>query len=293
MLIILSGFRPLIYHPEDKVLKTLLLLSFVSLFAFCAVSCAGFRKASEELPPSEQASAGDSGFWDTRPRDGKLILIGGTAPRLNRDEAIQFALLDAARKISIYRNVSGQSVSAVSVGEGAYDFYADAAVEINFDVEYEKYVEELEFDPKTDVLEIDGSLFIRTRWTPPVPLDISFFSSDEDQPDWVRKPPETIGSFLVGVGRSNPYSRRHDTMRSSCENAIGSILTRIGSNVCSGLASVESTDYTAVSSSNIQKAEGSLSQFYVLEIWTDPKDKSIWTLAIAREGDSQPPALSP
>jgi hypothetical protein len=270
------------------VFKILPLLFFFSLL----VSCASFQKnpapdsggLTPEKDPSKGYSAGDSGFWDTRPRDGKLIFIGGAAARVNRDEAIQLALLDAARKVSIFHGVRGLNVSAVSVGEGAYDFYADAAVDLAFDPEYERYIEELEFDPKNDVLDFDGSFFIRTRWTPPVPFDTNFFSRGKDQPDWVTGPPETIDGFLAGVGRSNSYSRRHDTLVASYENAIGSILNIVNSNVRSGLASVEAIDYAASASSNVQIAEGKLIQFYILEIWTDPKTKAIWTLGIAKDG---------
>jgi hypothetical protein len=176
------------------------------------------------------------------------------------------------------------SVSAISIGEGTYDFYADAAVDLAFDPEYEKYTEELEFDPETDVLDFDDSVFVRTRWTPPVPFDINFFPKGKDRPDWVTNPPEIIDGFLVGVGRSNPYSRRHNTLIASYENAIGSILNIVGSNVRGGLASVESAGYAASVSSNVQIAEGKLAQFYILEIWTDPESKAIWTLGIAKDG---------
>jgi hypothetical protein len=263
------------------VFRILPLFFFFLLFTSCAL----FQKiTAPEGNFSKEPLAGDSGFWDTRPGNGRLIFIGGAAARENRDEAIQFALLDAARKVSIFHGVKGLSVSAVSIGEGAYDFYSDAAVDIAFDPEYERYIDELEFDPKTDVLDSDGSVFVRTRWTPPVFFHVNFFSGGTDRPDWVTNPPETIDGFLVGVGRSNPYSRRHDTLIASYKNAIGSILNIVNSKVRSGLASVESVDYAAAVSSNVQIAEGKLSQFYILEIWTDPKTKAIWTLGIARDG---------
>lgn len=276
-------------YAKGNVLKILSLLSLFVLFA----SCAGLQKspapgevvpAPEEVPLSgQEPPAGEGSFWDTRPRDGKLVLIGGAGTRSNRDEAIRFALLDAARKIAIHQSVRGLSVSAISIGDGAYDFYADAAVDLAFDPEYEKYVEELEFDPETDVLEVGNSVFVRTRWTPPVPLNVGFFSRGQDRPDWVLNPPETIDGFLVGVGRSNSHSRRYSAMITSYENAIGSILNSLDSSVRSGLGSIENTSgYVATSSSAIQKAEGILSQFYILEVWTDPKDNSVWTLAIAR-----------
>jgi hypothetical protein len=266
------------------------ILPLFSLFLFFT-SCVSFGKnpapdgevLDREGDFSKGSSAGDSGFWDTRPRNGELIFIGGAAARVSRDEAIQFALLDAARKVSIFHGVQGLSVSAVSVGEEAYDFYADAAVDLAFDPEYERYIDELEFDPKNDVLDSDGSVFVRTHWTPPVPFDINFPPGGKDQPAWVTHPPETIDGFMAGVGRSNPYSRRHDTLIASYENTIGFILNIVNSKVRSGLVSVESTDYAAAASSSIQIAEGKLSQFYILETWTDPKNQAVWTLGIAKD----------
>lgn len=264
------------------------LFVFFSLFA----SCVSFHKnpardneaSVSNRGLSKGSSVEDPDFWDTRPGNGKLILIGGAASRTNREEAIRFALLDAARKISIFHGVRGLSVSAVSMGEGTYDFYADAAVDLAFDPEYEKYTEELEFDPETDVLEFDGSVFVRTRWAPPVPFDVNFPPKGKGRPDWVTNPPEIIDGFLVGIGRSNPYSRPHDTLIASYENAIGAILNIAGSKVRDGLASVESADYAASVSSNVQIAEGKLTRFYILEIWTDPESRAVWTLSIAKDG---------
>jgi hypothetical protein len=237
--------------------------------------------APQEDFPGKPA-AGDAGFWDTRPENGRLVFIGGAAVRENRDEALRFALLDAARKVSIFHGVRGLSVSAVSVGEGSYDFYADAAVEIAFDPEYERYVEELDFDPQTDVLEAEGSVFVRARWTPPLPFGVDFSSGGKGRPGWVTNPPETIGGFIAGVGRSNAFSRRHDTLIASYENAIGAILNAVNSHVRSGLASLESSGFAASVSSNVQIAAGELRQFYILEIWTDPKTGAVWTLGIAK-----------
>jgi hypothetical protein len=248
---------------------------YVTNFVTTALSVTAASKGAAWL------SAEDSGFWDTRPKDGKLVFIGGTALMSNRDEAVRLALLDAAKKAALYCGVRGRSVSAVSIGEGSYDVYADAAVDIAFDLEYERYMEELEFERQSDVLEADNSIFVRVRWTPPIPLNISFVSRGKNRPDWITRPPETIGGYLAGVGRSNAYFHRHDTLTASYENAIGAIISTIGSDLRSGSATVETSGYAASNTSSIQNAEGSLAQFYVLEIWTDPKDKSVWTLAVA------------
>jgi hypothetical protein len=39
-----------------------------------------------------------------------------------------------------------------------------------------------------------------------------------------------------------------------------------------------------IGSENKQEASGHLNGFYVLEIWQDPKNSNVYTLAIAKEG---------
>jgi hypothetical protein len=204
----------------------------------------------------------------------------------DRDEAVRLALLDAAKKAAIHRGVTAVSVSAVSIGARSHDFYADAAVDLAFEPDYEKYVQQLEFDPKTGILDTGNSTFVRTLWLPTIPFNVNYAPTAKGRPAWIQHPPDSIDGFLAGVGRANPYFRLHAAMAASYENAVGSIVSRTASDMRSGFASVESPGYAASKTSSVQKAEGSLAQFYVLETWIDPQNKSVWTLAVAKPNNN-------
>jgi hypothetical protein len=272
----------------EKVRKTLkLVLGFSFLFL---MSCAGFQSNSASNPVQAERRSGSSGsaaenspFWITAPENGSLVFIGGAAARTKKDEAIRYALSDAARKVAFYLGVHGTSVSVLDVGTGHLDFSADSVLELTYDPDYEKYIEQLEFDPETDVLVTENSVFVRARWPSPDLPNVNFISQGTGRPDWTLNPPDTINGYPVGVGRSGAHSRSFSAVIASCENAIAALLHNKYNSLDAEVASVEtSTGSNMAATTNREVAEGELSQFYVLEIWIDPADRSVWTLAIAK-----------
>jgi hypothetical protein len=281
-------FRPLCrLIAGKKVLKSLkLALGFSFLFI---MSCAGVKSNPAANPApgggsdSSRPAAETSPFWITTPENGSLVFIGGAGARTKKDEAIRYALSDAARKVAFYLGVQGKSVSVLDVGAGHLDFNADSTLELTYDPDYEKYVEQLEFDPETDVLVTENSVFVRARWPSPDLSNVNFVSQWTGRPDWTLNPPGTIDGYLAAVGRSGAHSRSYSAVIASCENAIAALLHNKDNTVDAGVASVEtSSGGSMTATSNREVAEGELSQFYVLEIWIDPADRSVWTLAIAK-----------
>jgi hypothetical protein len=267
-----------------KSLKLALGLSFLFV-----MSCAGIKSnpaansAPETGPYSSKPAAESSSFWISTPENGSLVFIGGAAARTKKDEAIRYALSDAARKVSLYLGLYGTNVSVLDVGTGYLDFNADSVLEIVYDSDYEKYVEQLEFDPETDVLATEDSVYVRARWTPPDSLNTNFVSRRTGRPDWILNPPETIDGYPAAVGRSGAHSRSYSAVIASRENAIAALLRNKHNSLEAGVASVETgSGGSMAAASNREVAEGELSQFYVLEIWIDPADRSVWTLAIAK-----------
>lgn len=272
----------------EKVRKSLK-LAFVFSFLFTIVSCAGFKgnPASNSAPGRKSAPSGSgaesSPFWITAPENGSLVFIGGAAVRTKKDEAIRYALSDAARKVAFYHGLQGTSISVLDVGAGHLDFNADSALELVYDSYYEKYVEQLEFDPETDVLVTGDSVYVRARWQSPNSLNTNFFSRWTGRPDWTLNPPGTIDGFLAAVGRSGAHSRSYTAVIASYESAIAALLRTKANSIDAEVAFVEtSSSGSMAGASNREVAEGKLSQFYVLETWIDPADRSVWTLAIAK-----------
>jgi hypothetical protein len=273
------------------VLKNLkLVLIYTLIFSSCVLLKNGpvVQSGSHrgEVSASSRSSAGSSSFWATTPENGSLVFVGGAASRTNKEEAIRYALLDAARKVSLYLGFYGKSVFVLDVGAGHLDFNTDSELELFYDPDYEKYIEEFEFDLDTDVLVLENSVFVRVRWPAPVLLDTNFVSRwSSNQPDWSLNPPETIDGYLAAVGRSGSHSRTYSAVIASYEKAIASLLYNKYSSIDAEAASVEVGSSTMAATSNKEVARGDIVQFYILEVWIDPADRSVWTLAIAKNDD--------
>jgi hypothetical protein len=273
-----------------KDLKALLI--YALLFSSCAGLKDGLFVQSDlnrgKVSASAGASAGSSSFWVTTPENGSLVFVGGAASRTNKEEAIRYALLDAARKASLYLEVYGKGTFVLDVGAGHFDFNTSSDLELFYDSDYEKYIEEFEFDPDTDVLAFENSVFVRVRWPAPVLVGTNFVSRwSSDRPDWILNPPETIDGYLAAVGRSGSHSRTYSAVIASYENAIASLLYNKYSSIDAEAGSVEVGGATMAAASNKEVAEGKIVQFYILEVWIDPADRSVWTLAITKNDDNK------
>jgi hypothetical protein len=85
------------------------------------------------------------------------------------------------------------------------------------------------------------------------------------------------------MSRQTGFSGRQfylrDTFQKSCDAAIAALVSRVSTAVKVDMAS-EGDSNTMVS---YQRSTGRLDHFLVLEIWVDPKNQSVWTLAIAEK----------
>jgi len=242
-------------------------------------------------PPARESSPAVSGeriqidSMDTSPRDGKLVFLGVAGIRSRRQESIDIALEDAARRVAIFKEVTGQFSTNLALGGRLLDYRAETNTSLYYDSAYSNYVEALEFDEDSDVFESENAIFVRVRY--PGSLHINFRPSPPgagSRPSWVDNPPETIGEYTAGVGYADRRHAHRDTITMSYENAIFSIIRSF-----SAVAQSQSIDYRGdgffdVSSTIRQQldARGRLNEFYVLETWTNPSDKTVWTLAIAK-----------
>jgi hypothetical protein len=227
-------------------------------------------------------------FLDTSPYNNELIFLGVAGIRSDKDESIKFALEDAARKVAFYHTVGGSIVHRVSIGEGFLDYSSEHEASIDFEADYVRYVDELHYDPETDVFIDKQAVFVRTRYTPQgAPKITHVFSPRDKKPQWIDNPPEKIAGFVVGVGYAMPRLYHKDTVIASYENAVYTIIRNASSTVEASIESKQGSERRGGSSANstnsVVSASGRLRGFYVLEMWIDPANQAVWTLAIAQE----------
>jgi hypothetical protein len=217
----------------------------------------------------------------------ELIFIGVAGVRMNHQEAIDLALEDAARRVAFFQRVAGEVVHRVEIGSGFLDYRSEHETALQYDEEgYRKYREALEFDPEQDVRIEHQAVFVRTRYRASRSLAIKHrYGVTNERPQWVDNPPAQISGFWVGVGFAGPRLYHKDTVIASYENAVFSIIASIGNRVTSKVESVQGSGGIFSSFSVVNRnevaASGTLGGFYVLETWTDPVTKAVWTLAIA------------
>jgi hypothetical protein len=254
---------------------------FFFLFVFFIFSCAGTRVSNVETLVSSQ----NEGFWDLNPQGGDLVIIGTAGLLVNRKKALELALEDAARKAAMYGEVEGSLIREEYSGGAYYSFRIDSQTELKVDENYPSLAEELRYDPDTDVLFVEGEgIYVRVRYTPAIPLRLQYRTGGgKSRPVWIDNPPSEISGYRVGVGYAGPRMYFHDTIKASCDDAAFSIIKNYSSQVASDRIMYQGAgtfDFSNTGTSSAVSA-ARLGGFYVLDIWTDPSNKAVWTLAVA------------
>jgi hypothetical protein len=223
-----------------------------------------------------------------------MVFIGGANLRSNRDETINLALQDIARRISIFHAVEGKFVSYTKTGSSFFDYASDTQSSLAFNEDYLGFIEDLEYDPGADVMQVDNSLFIRARYRGPQTIRIQYdmppVAGEKVKPAWVDSPPTEISGYSVGLGYAGRRASHRDTVNASFEAAIFSIIRTVSGQVSAGAVNYQGSgtfDYRSANDTTV-RAWGKLSGFYVLDTWIDPLNKGVWTLAIARVGETAP-----
>jgi hypothetical protein len=253
------------------------------VFLLAMAACA----SAPEPEPQSKAEIFD--FWSFMPgRD--LVFIGGANLRSDREESINLALQDIARRISIFQAVEGEFASYTKTGSSFFDYRSDNQSSLYYNEDYLGFVESLEYDPVADVVQVGNSIFVRARFQGSQPLFIHYdaFPGAEGRPAWVDSPPAEISGHRVGVGYAARRSSHRDTVNLSFEAAIFSIIRTVSGHVSSGAVNYPGPgrfDYRSTNDSTV-RTWGKLEGFYVLEIWTDPSTMGVWTLAIARTSEA-------
>jgi hypothetical protein len=220
-------------------------------------------------------------FWNTTPRNGVLVFIGGAAHRFTEAETIDAALRDAARKVALYHGIRGEMRTYVDDTGSPFTFSSEVQAAFSFEEDYDTYLPDLKYNTDTDILRGGNSLFVKVRYRAGQPLELDY-SRTAGRPAWLMNPPRAISGYLVGVGYALPSGYEADTLRSSMEKAVMAIFSRVNPAVGSAQETLETGSFSAARTRSVQTSSGSIMNFYVLDTWEDPKERSVWTLAVAR-----------
>jgi hypothetical protein len=236
----------------------------------------------------------DSGYWVTAPmaapaaaplaaapggpEDTAITIIGIAGRRANRDEAIQEALADAARKAALYHGVRAESAAVLNQGSGNLDYFSDFDYRIAPANSHEAYIDALIFDKDNDILEKNGVVIVRTRYPGGFSVPVYESPLEDGIPAWVKNYTADIPGFLAGVGYSRNKGSLQRTHTASYEAALVSLLPLLSTRVSNEVVDVGGAKLT----SSITASKGDLVNVIILETWLDKKTNSVWTLLAAK-----------
>jgi len=294
-------FPSRVFFEELILLKK---ISFLTVLAsvFFILSCAGFPAVFKKntAPGDQQTNPSESteqkqqsgeeqlkgSLYICGAQDGQMIIYGISSRLSKPNDEIEAAKLDAASKASMYHGIQG-SVSLVNrMGANALDYSLDSVINLNYDTNFEQYIERLSFDPEKDVVRISGTtgtsgaVLVRMKYNASNLANVKYNSvKSNGAPTWVNnKDLPEIPGYAVAVGISGKKSQMKDAFISSM-HAAAARLIEISS------TQMNVTDKTASSTGSSTSvrtsSEGSLSNFHALEIWM-ADNGAVYTLAIAR-----------
>jgi hypothetical protein len=262
-----------------------LLTVVIPLCVSCAASAPAVKNTAAgtktQMPSRRAASleeSFDSGHWVTMPSADAITIIGVTGRRANRDEAVREALADAARKAALYHGVRTESAAVLNQGSGFLDYLSDFDYRIDLSNNYEAYIDALVFDEDKDILEKNGLVIVRTRYTGRFDVP-SYESGVEDGiPLWVKTYSAGIPGFLAGVGYSRNKGTLQKTYTASYETALVSLLPQLSTRISNEVIDSGGAKMTSI----VTSSKGEFLNVMILETWFDKKTSSVWTLVAAR-----------
>jgi hypothetical protein len=222
----------------------------------------------------------EAGHWITKPTNNMLTIIGISNPLTRRQDEINAAKEDAARKVAMYFGIQGRIESVNKTSVNFLDYQNDSNAKLLYDTEYKKYIDQLTFDQKNDLLITDEGIFIRFQYKTDV-AGINYSSSTVNgRPKWTinGEKPEFEG-FVTAIGFSKNQRRLKDSIMKATQDAA----LRMIESLSMAIDSKEVTVTGHGSSSFIHTvSEGNLYGFQVIEFWIEPKTSFVYSLAIAK-----------
>ena len=247
--------------------------------ALCAILCVFLSCTSSEAVRKPAADSVVSHLVSL-PEPGGLVFIGVSGPQLKPEQEIEAAREDAAKKASMYHGLEASFASVQSSGTNALDYYSDSNFQMDYDNVLDRYMESLSYDPKRDVSYGNGSIFVRFSYPGAFPAGFSYPSAinADGSPEWIKRPPLEINGFMAQVGFARRQQRIRDTIARASEDAIATLISRSSTVIRTNDSVINNQNSSVV----VQRSRGKLLNFLVLETWIDPKDLSVWILAVAK-----------
>ena len=200
---------------------------------------------------------------------------------LRHNDEIISAKEDAARKIAMYFGIQGRIEIINSTGSSTFDYFHNYEKEILIDENYENFLDQLTFDPQSDVLKTNEGVFISFKYKPTTAININYNAKIvSGRPSWTRNHDKPgITGYVSSVGFSRTFRYLKDTVNAAVEDAIATMIADLSTQVNAREVSVMENSSSSVINTI---SEGRLINFQIIEIWFEPGTRSVFVLAIAK-----------
>ncbi|MDR2783587.1 MAG: hypothetical protein LBB48_07110 [Treponema sp.] len=273
----------------SKAIVTFAFAAFCAAFLSCGGSPSAQRQPAQEYSlgsaPKKYPNSHEKAFWNTSTSEGDLIIVGVGGIQMYDAGSVQKALEDAARKVALFTGLRGAAVYYENIGASFWHYSVANATKFDYNEDYLGYIEELRYDPDRDVIINERGAFVRVRYKLPDPFHAVHPSSGDEtkKPDWVVNPPLSIAGFIAGVGYARPQMYPSATYVASYEAAIANLVSKGSNSITATNMQVEGEgyNYEDIRESTVI-ASAVINGFYILQVWVDPADGGVYTLAIAQ-----------
>jgi hypothetical protein len=263
--------------------RIIAVLSVALILCTCSSFASIFGSTVTRPAPSANLN-----HWVSLPKPGALVIIGVSSRLSKREYEIAAAREDAARKAALYHGV--RATFEIEQNETGHFLsgIVYSSLTMEYDLDLEKYMDKLVFDPKRDITTRDNEVLIRFTYPAAFPGNINYtFAQNADgSPGWTTSRQPKINGVLAGVGFAPRHQRLQDTITKSYEDALVNLVTNLSATVEASQTSSESSKTLfgiQNSTSFKQHSIGNLKNFLILEIWIDPDTQGVRTLVVAQD----------
>jgi hypothetical protein len=226
----------------------------------------------------------ESGYFVAGSGNGAIVVFGFGSRRQKREDEITAAKNDAARKVAFFHGVKGTVESSQTTGGNFFSNDFDSQINLENMVEYEQFIEQLQYDPGSDVLLYERGTIVRFKYAANTPSvnspGTAAGSFSGARPGWTNGSNlPVVAGYITAVGISRNQRLVGDTVMKSTVATVAAIIERVSVSVQS--SDLDVSGQGAVSQINT-KSEAVLDGFMVLEFWINPDNGFVYSLGIAR-----------
>jgi len=259
--------------------KIVLLLIFIFSLFSCVSKDTG-KKETNLLSLQEQYIAG---HFITNAENNKLTVIGVSNRMLNRQDEINSAREDAAQKIAMYFGIHGKIVQSINANDNFFGNNNEISIELIYESNYERFINELTYDPAKDILITNEGLFIRFHYETNLSKLNYTVVFNNRRPTWTRnQDKQEIEGYITSIGFARNQQRLKDTIFKAIENAAIRMIEEQFTIISTTDVSITEQSSSSSSSSISSRSEGRINNFRIIEIWIEPGTRFVYVLAIGR-----------